>query len=264
MKRFGLVLVLLAAVFSQRWAAAEDIPVPRQKPAHAAGPQQPIVPVPRPKPGSQEPRVARTSAAWPGTSGEWPAAAVQEARADCDDLLRGLNVIYKPLPPIGREGGCGAPAPVEVSFLAGADVVPPATMNCVMAKQLHEWMVRAVQPAAKAKLKTSVTVIRNASSYVCRSRNGLAGGKLSEHGRANAFDMSGFAFAKSGGVEIGEGWGGILQSIGLSRSGSFLEQIRAEACRYFTTVLGPGSDAYHGDHFHVDAIQRKHGGRICK
>ncbi|MGL4295058.1 MAG: extensin family protein, partial [Aestuariivirga sp.] len=46
--------------------------------------------------------------------------------------------------------------------------------------------------------------------------------------------------------------------------GSFLEAVRSGACKQFATVLGPGSDAYHGDHFHVDAIQRKNDYRICQ
>ena len=50
----------------------------------------------------------------------------------------------------------------------------------------------------------------------------------------------------------------------LSKNGSFLEDIRKAACPHFTTVLGPGSDPYHGDHFHVDVLQRKGGYRICQ
>ena len=77
--------------------------------------------------------------------------------------------------------------------------------------------------------------------------------------------MSGFSFAKSDAVAVGGGWGeGLLASIGLSKSGPFLNDIREGACTYFTTVLGPGSDRYHGDHFHVDVIARRGGYRICK
>jgi hypothetical protein len=57
---------------------------------------------------------------------------------------------------------------------------------------------------------------------------------------------------------------GLLSAIGLSPRAEFLKQVRKEACASFTTVLGPGSDPYHGDHFHVDALQRKNGFRICQ
>ena len=79
--------------------------------------------------------------------------------------------------------------------------------------------------------------------------------------------MSGFTFAEKGkGVAVGGGnWGeGILAALGVSRDGSFLEAIRKGACTHFTTVLGPGSDPYHGDHFHVDVLRRKGGYRICQ
>jgi hypothetical protein len=31
-----------------------------------------------------------------------------------------------------------------------------------------------------------------------------------------------------------------------------VDSVRAAACGWFTTVLGPGSDAEHTDHLHVD------------
>ena len=69
------------------------------------------------------------------------------------------------------------------------------------------------------------------------------------------------------GVTVGgkDNWGeGLLGAVGLSKGGSFLEDIRKAACTHFTTVLGPGSDPYHGDHFHVDVLQRKGDYRICQ
>ena len=90
---------------------------------------------------------------------------------------------------------------------------------------------------------------------------------MSEHGKANALDMSGFSFAKNDGVTVegSGGWSqGLLAAAGLSKNGSFLEDIRKESCKHFTTVLGPGSDPFHGDHFHVDVLRRKGGYRICQ
>ena len=34
------------------------------------------------------------------------------------------------------------------------------------------------------------------------------------------------------------------------------------ACGDFTTVLGPGADVYHGDHFHLDVLMRKNGSSV--
>ena len=190
-----------------------------------------------------------------------------EARGRCTELLKGLNLDYKPLEPIGRSGGCGAPAPVLVSQVDGVTLAPPATLTCNMAAALHAWVAGSVKPAARARLKTEVTAINTASSYVCRRRNNSSSGKMSEHSRANALDMSGFTFAeKDKGVAVGgSNWGqGILAALGVSRDGSFLGSIRKDACTHFTTVLGPGSDPSHGDHFHVDVLARKGGYRICQ
>lgn len=260
MRQATLALIIWFAGCSVITAA---VPVPRQKPGRAVQSDAAAVPVPRPKPERSAGIVSPPRQAWPDGPG-WPEDQVNSGRAACEAVLSGLNVEYRNLAPIGRAGGCGSPAPIELISVAGAAVAPPATMNCDVAVKLHGWMTDSVQPAAKTKLNSRVSVIHNAASYVCRSRNGIKGGKLSEHGRANALDMSGFSFDGRKSVAVGGGWGGLLQSIGLSKGGSFMGTIRGDACRYFTTVLGPGSDRYHGDHFHVDAIQRRNGGRICK
>lgn len=237
-------------------AGAEMVPIPRQKPARPAVVLAAAIPLPRPNP-----RRNRTEPlAVPDKAAELRAPAPS---GSCLARLAAIDATFEKLPPI-NEGGCGTRAPLSVSRIAGVALDPPAIMNCEMTVRLHDWLTADVQPAARKRLKTEVTGIRVGASYVCRRRNNLAGGKLSEHGKANALDMSGFQFAKAGGVTVGEGWGGMLAKVGLSQRGSFMDEIRGGACDHFTTVLGPGSDRYHGDHFHIDAIQRKGGHRICK
>ena len=245
------VLILAVFLLGAVPARGEIVPMPRQKPAHA----ETVIPIPRQKPALDEPQV---------TASGWPEAEVKAAGQSCQDLLKGLDLKYSALPPLGNEGGCGAPAPILLSAVAGVKIDPPATVTCPLAKALHEWVTTSLQPAAKTDLSTQVSVIHNAASYVCRSRNGVTGAKLSEHARANALDMSGFSYGTNSDVAVADGWSGILAKIGLSPKGSFLDHVRAGACKSFTTVLGPGSDPYHGTHFHVDMIERKHGGRICQ
>ncbi|MEO9169101.1 MAG: extensin family protein, partial [Aestuariivirga sp.] len=44
----------------------------------------------------------------------------------------------------------------------------------------------------------------------------------------------------------------------------FLHAIRAHACGLFSTVLGPGSDADHSNHFHLDKMFLRPGrGAYC-
>ncbi len=47
------------------------------------------------------------------------------------------------------------------------------------------------------------------------------------------------------------------------RQRGLLNNVRADACGYFSTVLGPGYDRDHKDHFHFDLRTRKSGYRHC-
>jgi hypothetical protein len=40
--------------------------------------------------------------------------------------------------------------------------------------------------------------------------------------------------------------------------------VRQGSCTVFRTVLGPGSDAAHGDHLHLDMRVRKRDYSICQ
>jgi hypothetical protein len=266
----GLLLALPQPVL------AETAPKPRLRPAEGAMATSPAasIPLPKPRPAAPpQPEPAKPGAPPPGSTAgaaeprNWNAAEVAAARTTCAKLLDGRDLDHEPLDPIGQPGGCGAPAPVLVSRVAGVALIPAATLTCDMAAALHEWVSGTLKPQARERLKTEVTAINTATSYACRRRNNSTMGKMSEHSRANALDMSGFAFAGTGkGVAVGGGnWGeGILAALGVSRDDSFLEAIRKGACAHFTTVLGPGSDPYHGDHFHVDVLRRKGDYRICQ
>jgi hypothetical protein len=79
------------------------------------------------------------------------------------------------------------------------------------------------------------------------------------HAFGIALDIRGFELAGGEQILIGQG----------ARAGperTFLDGLRASACGYFTTVLGPGSDRHHSDHLHVDLAS--HGSsdhyRICE
>jgi hypothetical protein len=182
----------------------------------------------------------------------------------CRHLLAGLDVVFKPLAPEGQEGGCGAPAPLEVTEIAGVAVSPPAEIDCHLTEALHHWLAWSAKPAAEEHLGLKLVRIHNASSYVCRRRNNAATGKLSEHAFMKALDISTLEFADGSQTNVKGDWSGVKAALGVSGKAAFLARIRRDACIRFTTVLGPGSDPYHGDHFHVDVIQRRNGYRICQ
>jgi hypothetical protein len=136
---------------------------------------------------------------------------------------------------------------------------PPATVNCDFARALHGWLSQSVQPQAKKQVGASVIGIRNASSYACRRRNNATTGKLSEHAKANALDIAAFDFSRKTEIAVAGGSSGLFGRSGLSGKGTFVTAVRKSACQYFNTVLGPGADPFHGNHFHVDLMNLRPG-----
>ena len=100
-------------------------------------------------------------------------------------------------------------------------------------------------------------------AYSCRSIDNIAGAQLSEHAFGNAVDVAGFTLADGRTLDFVHDWKKTD-----SQEGAFLRETHAGACQYFTTVLGPGADAFHYNHIHLDLA--RHGStntgprRICK
>jgi hypothetical protein len=136
-------------------------------------------------------------------------------------------------------------------------IEPRATLACPLIAAVDRWMLEDVQPAAHAWFGEPVVEIRQLSSYACRPINGRAGARISEHAFGNALDIAVFRLASGREVAVKTGWRGRPEERG------FLRQIHAAACERFTTVLGPGADAFHYDHFHLD-LARRHSGSVCK
>ncbi|MCW8843102.1 MAG: extensin family protein, partial [Rhodobacteraceae bacterium] len=101
-----------------------------------------------------------------------------------------------------------------------------------------------------------VAKVKVAAGYSCRTRNHKKGAKISEHGKGNAIDFSGFYLANGDEISVLNDWG-------KGRKGRILKDMHRSACGPFGTVLGPESDRYHKDHFHFD-IARYRGGPYCR
>jgi hypothetical protein len=155
---------------------------------------------------------------------------------------------------------CGALRPFKIAAASGGAVVfePPALVRCPMVHALEFWTERVVVPAARRHLGVRVVGIKVLSSYSCRPMNGVDGALLSEHGHANAVDVSSFALEDGSVVTVRAGWQGSLPER------NFLREVHGRSCDVFTTVLGPDYDRLHHDHFHLDLARHTGGGRICK
>ena len=136
-------------------------------------------------------------------------------------------------------------------------IEPKATLACPLITAVDRWLVDDVQPAAVAWFGEPVVEIRQLSSYACRSMNSQPGARTSEHAYGNALDIAAYRFASGREVTVKDGWRGRPEERG------FLRQIHAAACERFSTVLGPGADAFHYDHFHLD-LARRSSKSVCK
>jgi hypothetical protein len=162
---------------------------------------------------------------------------------------------------IDGPGVCGIDYPFKVAAFTNGSVglKSKVTLACPIIPRIDTWLDEIVKPAAMMYFGVPVIDLK-AGSYSCRPRNNQRGSKLSEHSFGNALDVMGFVLADGREVSIVKGWKGS------PAEQDFLREAFVGACRYFTTVLGPGSDAFHYDHLHIDLARHDPRGerRICK
>ncbi len=182
---------------------------------------------------------------------------------------------YAPNPPLTREAPQSRaapptmpvqverPAPLgpargpQVTGTVAAAVSPAATLACPMVSALDQWIATSVQPAAMKWFNQPVVEIRQISAYSCRGMNGQPGARISEHAFGNALDIASFQLANGYKITVKGGWHGTPEEQG------FLRDVQGAACDQFTTVLAPGSNAFHYDHIHVDLMRRGSGRNAC-
>ncbi len=189
----------------------------------------------------------------PETMGGMPAS-----EKACRQRLKKLGVKFRDVPRISRGRSCGIQWPVELSGLSGGiQIKPAAQVNCQITEAFARWVKQELVPSARLRYLSGVSAIHQMSSYSCRTMNSRRGAAMSEHAKGNAIDV-GKIVLKNG------------KAIAIERKGFFafrekglLKAVRGDSCKYFSTVLGPGSDRYHKDHFHFDLRVRKSGYRHC-
>ena len=205
------------------------------------------MPVPPPLPPERPPEL----------SGQAALALTVAAPDDtaCRVRLTRLGVRFEALPAI-VDGQCGTPLPLKLTGLADIALPQSVTVNCAAAEALARWSTE-VQAAAERELKQPLTAIAIGTSYECRGQNHDVEAKLSEHAFANGVDVMSFSFAGRPAIAVGPMADG-------SAEGRFLDAVRARACGFFRTVLGPGSNAAHANHLHLDERERNAGHRLCQ
>ena len=223
------------------------------------------IPVPTPKPGrviASVPKsevVPRPSLPLPPTGPRKGAIA-----SNCYEELAGLGVEFSRVNGTPTDSRCYVIDPVKLTSITdhGNIITFPdhPLLNCRFAVAFSQWTKGPVEKAVSSRLNGNVKSISTGPGYECRGRNGDASAKISEHGFGNAVDV----------MILGVTQGDKLQVAGVgpnsTANNEVLQEIRKAGCIYFTTVLGPGSNKAHKNHFHFDLA--KHGTtgnyRICE
>lgn len=139
----------------------------------------------------------------------WPATDIAAAKSRCDAILKKISAIAIPEAPI-KQGSCGAPAPIQLISIGKnpqVSISPPAVVTCELAEALSLWLEKDLQPLARTYFNSEIIKIESMSSYSCRNAYGRKGGRLSEHGVANALDIRGFVTANAEQTYVLEDWG---------------------------------------------------------
>jgi hypothetical protein len=152
------------------------------------------------------------------------------------------------------QGICTVTEAYRVHSIEGIALSQPAIMNCATANALRQWVKSVLLPNAKNTERQGVASLNIAASYACRARNGRRGAKLSEHGFGNAVDVSAITLSDGRTLSVRDDY---------YRS-AMLKSVRKASCSIFSTVLGPGSDRAHHDHFHFDLAYRRSGQSFCR
>lgn len=157
---------------------------------------------------------------------------------------------------------CGIARPVQIAaILPGVTLEGGAVMRCDTARALAMWTRDFVKPAARRLPGApQLTGMQLGTTYQCRDRVGTSEEtvKMSEHAYGNAIDISTFTFRNGDPIPVAP-----RQETG-DLTESFQRAVRGSACLFFTTVLGPGSNAAHDNHLHLDVARRRNGWRLCE
>ncbi len=184
-------------------------------------------------------------------------AVMPDSEIACRKRLKRLGVNFMDGEPINEGNGCAIDWPVKVSGLPrGVVLTPIATLTCAMAEAVAKWTDDELVPSARRRYFSGVDTIRQGSSYSCRMIRGA--GKMSAHGTGNALDIMDITLKSGRKVDVRK------PGLFSFRERSLLNNVRADACPYFSTVLGPGFDSDHKDHFHFDLMQRSNGYKVCR
>jgi hypothetical protein len=198
-----------------------------------------------------------TMAAFPRWTEPRSPGVMPSDEAACRRELKRIGVKYQDLAPIDDGGACRVDYPVKVYSLSGdIRMEPAATLSCDMALAFAQWTKHELAPTARTRFFSGIKTIHQGSSYSCRRIAGTS--TPSEHSKGNALDVMRIELNSGRDIDVRR------PGFFMFRQKSLLNNVRQGGCEYFSTVLGPGYNADHADHFHFDIKERRNGYVACR
>jgi hypothetical protein len=173
----------------------------------------------------------------------WQLRLAEVDSEGCAVALRRAGLSAAILPEKVEGTSCGISGGVMLTRLSAAKLRPEET-RCVIAARLYLWERTVLQPAAQRLFHQPVAEVLHFGSYSCRTMRGRSA--MSEHARANAFDISGFRLANGQVISVKQDWRKPTPA------GQLLNTAHSGLCGWFNVTLSPDYNADHADHFHVD------------
>ncbi len=189
-----------------------------------------------------------------------PRAVMPQSEVSCRAELRRLGVQFRDIPSIDDGPSCGIEHPVLLSGFSGNIALKPATkLNCQTTLALAKWVKFELAPSSRYRYLSGVKTIESMGGYSCRRMNNSRQKRnpMSEHARGNAIDLGKFVLKNGKRIDVRK------KNIFAFRERGLLNTVRDDSCKYFHTVLGPGSNKEHWNHFHFDLRSRKSGSKYC-
>jgi hypothetical protein len=176
----------------------------------------------------------------------------------CLGNLKAASVRFQALPNQSFGGGCRTIDTIKLLDFE-TEATNLGAMTCPLASNFSAWAKYAARPAAKLYLGSELVRIETFGTYNCRNINGGRTGRLSEHAKGNAVDVSAFILRDGRRISVLGGWNGTQSER------EFLRRLHGSACKRFGTVLGPDYNGAHANHLHFDmAKSMKDGSSYCR
>ncbi len=187
-----------------------------------------------------------------------PPGVMPPSEVACRSELRRLGVAFRDVARIADGPTCGIDYPIELSGLASGVAIRPAVkLNCQVTLAFAKWVKFELVPSSRFRYLSGVGRITPMGGYSCRKMNSRSSNPWSEHARGNAIDIGTITLKNGKEIDVRS------KSFFAFREKALLKAVRSDSCKYFSTVLGPGSDPNHWNHFHFDLRTRKSGYRHC-